>query len=276
LIGNGSNELILALVIAVCGRGDSVLTVKPGFSVHKRAAELLSTRLIEVPLRENFLFDVPALIREAEQARLVFLASPNNPTGTALEAEDIRKIAEKTAGLLAVDEAYYEFCGRTALPLIAKRENVVVLRTFSKAWRLAGARLGYMLGRPDFVQQAAKARLPFSVGLFAQAAAEVMLDHRERVERSARDIITERERVFQELAKMAGIVPVPSLANFILFEAQGRSASDLFRRLREKGILVRVFDDPLLEKHVRVTVGEAGENDIFLSALREIMEEPEP
>ena len=273
LIGNGSNELILTLLIAACGQGGSVLTVKPGFSIYKRMAGLLPARLIEVPLNGDFSFDLQAILERAGDARLVFLASPNNPTGTALAPEEIGMIAGRTEGFLVVDEAYYEFSGRTVQTLIGEKENIVVLRTFSKAWRLAGARLGYLLGREELVRQAAKVRLPFSVSLFAQAAAEVMLDHRDELARSCREIREERDGVFQALKKIRGIVPVPSSANFILFSAADRAAAVLHKQLRDRGVEVRVFDDPALEKHLRVTIGTAAENSAFLSALRDIMKE---
>jgi histidinol-phosphate aminotransferase len=271
LVGNGSNELIQALYIAVCGRGDSVLTVKPGFAIYKRMASLFSTRLVEIPLKVNFSFDVPAIVSQAASVRMVILASPNNPTGTTLTPDEIDLIAGKTAGLLVVDEAYYEFCGQTAQSLICTRDNIVILRTLSKAWRLAGARLGYLLGREEFVRDVAKAKLPFSVGVFAQAAAEVMLSHREHMEQMSLDVVRERDRVFQALTKIPGIVPIPSSANFILFKVQGHPASLFYEELRDKGILVRFFDDPSLKKHLRVTIGSPNENSAFLAAVRELM-----
>jgi histidinol-phosphate aminotransferase len=271
LAGNGSNELIQTLLIAACDRGDRIVTVRPTFSVYGRVAGVLSLSVDEVPLADGFAaFDTDALIERSKGARMVILASPNNPTGTALTEEDGRRLAGGTEGLLVIDEAYFEFSGISLKGLIAEHGNVVVLRTLSKAWRLAGARLGYLMGRESLVHGLAKAKLPFSVGLFARTVAEVVFRRRGEVDETVRKILNERERVFQALSGIPGISPVPSSANFILFGIEDRSASVLFEQLRARGVLVRVFDDPLLAGHLRVTIGKAVENDAFLEAVRAV------
>lgn len=276
LVGNGSNELIQTLVSAVCGAGDSLATVTPGFAVYKRVAATLEVGVIEVPLRRDFGFDVGAIIEQARSAKLVFLASPNNPTGTTLDLADVEKIADSLGGLVVIDEAYFEFHGETAAPLIAARENLVVLRTFSKALGLAGLRLGYLLGPAAVVRELGKAKLPFSVGALQQAVAIEILERRDLIERRVRDIVAERERLTAELKRLPGIVPYPSRANFLLFELGRRAARDVYERLHRQGVLVRPFGGPRLENVLRVTVGTAEENEAFLSRLRLICEEPAP
>ncbi len=272
LIGNGSNELIQTILLAVCGRGGTVLTVKPGFSVYRRVASLLPTKLMEAPLGEDLAYDLSVLLRTAGLCRLVVLASPHNPAGGVLEPEEIERLADRTPGLLVLDEAYAEFRGWSAASLLRRKNNLVVLRTFSKAWRLAGARLGCLLGRPELIQTVAKARLPFSVNIFAQAAAEVLLDRRTELDRLLHRVGRERERVFRRLKTMRGISPFPSWANFILFESLRLPAGTLHRLLRSRGVETRSFDDPLLRRHLRVTIGTPAENDAFLSALSSVLE----
>jgi histidinol-phosphate aminotransferase len=273
LAGNGSNELIQATLAATCEPGDRIVTVRPGFAVYKRVAGILSIGIDEVPLEEGFAYDAEAILERARGARALVLASPNNPTGTSLTPEAAARIVREFAGLVVIDEAYYEFLGRSVQGLVAGRENLVILRTASKALRLAGIRLGYLLGDEAVVAGIAKAKLPFSVGLFARIAAETILDHRAEVDEAVRRIVAERDRVFLELNRIPGISPVPSSANFILFGTGDMTARALFEKLRSRGVLLRPFDDPSLAKHLRATIGTRGENDAFLGALKDVVAE---
>ncbi|OGD21531.1 MAG: histidinol-phosphate transaminase [Candidatus Aminicenantes bacterium RBG_16_63_16] len=270
LVGNGSNELIQTLVSAVCGPGDFLVTVTPGFSVYKRVAAALGIGVVEAPLREDFSFDVEDIIARGRGARLVIFASPNNPTGTALELAGVEVMAEAMSGMIAIDEAYFEFHGRTAQCLIAGHDNLIVLRTFSKAMSLAGLRLGYLLGSPGVVRDLAKAKLPFSVGALQQAVALEVLARPDLVERRVRGIVAERERLTEALRQIPGITPVPSRANFVLFGLRDLPASAVYERLLRGGVLVRPFGGPRLEDKLRVTVGTPSENDAFLAGLRRI------
>lgn len=271
LVGNGSNELIQTLVYSTCDSGHSIVTVQPSFSVYKRVAEVMNIQVIEVPLDDKYGFDTEALIATGQDARIMFLAVPNSPTGTTLDVDQIRRIAESVPCVVAVDEAYYEFCGETVLPLISDHDNIVILRTFSKALRLAGLRLGYLLGPVPLIKELKKVKLPFSVGLFQQIAGEIMLKNKKIWLESAEQIIQEKNRVFTELEKMKSIDPVPSHANFILFEVQGLGAKDVFRELFDGGVLVRSFDSERLESMMRVTIGTPVENDAFLHTLRDVI-----
>ena len=276
LVGNASNELIQAIVSAVCAPGDFLVTVRPGFAVYKRVAAVLGIGVAEAPLRKDFAFDVDGIIARARGAKLVILASPNNPTGTALDIADVEKLAGALTGMVAIDEAYFEFHGRTARPLIERFENLVVLRTFSKAMGLAGLRLGYLLGRPAVVRDLEKAKLPFSVGALQQAAALEMLDRPDLIERRVRTVIAERDRLVEELRLIPGVVPIPSRANFVLFELTDQPASEIHERLRGDGVLVRRLGGPELENKLRVTVGTAAENGAFLTCLRRACGEAAP
>ena len=186
LVGNGSNEMIQTLVYSTCDTGHSIVTVKPGFSVYKRVADIMNIAVVEVPLDDDFNFDIDALVNAGQDARIMFLATPNNPTGTSLSVNRVKGIAESVPCIVAVDEAYFEFSEQTAQPLISELDNIIILRTFSKALRLAGFRLGYMLGPETLIKGLRKARLPFSVGFFQQIAGEIMLKHKSLFSDSAK------------------------------------------------------------------------------------------
>ena len=271
MVSNGSNEAIQVLVSAVCRRGDSVMTVEPGFAVHSRTAVLAGARRIETPLGPDLGFEVDAVLRDASEARLIFIASPQNPTGAVFPREAVPPLcrtAGARGGLVVLDEAYFEFDGRTVLDLVPKLGNLVVLRTMSKAFRLAGARLGFLFGPKDLVRDIRKARLPFSLGIFQQAAGEVLLENSGLVRRAAAAVVREREVLFAELEAIPDLRPFPSAANFILFESRRIPGRRLFETLRGRGVLVRHFSTPRLENMIRVTVGTPAENRRFLREIR--------
>ncbi|MFP4081129.1 MAG: histidinol-phosphate transaminase [Candidatus Aminicenantes bacterium] len=272
MVGSGSNELIQAFIYAVCDSGDSILVVQPGFSIYKRVAKVMNINVVEVPLKEDFSFDVEAIIEREKKAKLVILASPHNPTGTALKFEEIKRIALNFNGMVAVDEAYYGFHRETAQGLIDELNNIVIFRTFSKALGLAGIRLGYLLGREETVRELLKSRLPFSPGIFQQVAGEVALEKIKVIEQNVDRIIEERERLFRRLKEIRHIQPIPSHANFLLFESKHWSGKELYERLYENGVVVRYFHVLRLKNMLRVTVGTPEENDIFLEKMEQITE----
>jgi len=272
MVGNGSNELIQAIIHATCDSGDKILTVQPGFSIYKRIAAVMNIETIEVPLKKNFSFDKDIIIEKGKKARLVILASPNNPTGTVLTLEKVKKIAQNINGILALDEAYYEFYKKTAQNLIDEINNIIILRTFSKALGSAGIRLGYLLGKNQIVKELRKAKLPFSLGGFQQMAGEIVMKRKEFIVEGVKRILMERDRVFDELTKFQSIQPIPSDANFILFQSKNMSGKELFEILFKNRILVRYFDIPRLKNMLRVTIGTHEENNLFLGTLRQITE----
>lgn len=271
MASNGSNEAIQVLTSAVCRRGNAVLTVEPGFAVYSRAAVLAGARRIETPLGRELDFDVEAVLRDAAKARLVFIASPHNPTGAVFPRGAVAPLcraAGAKGGLVVMDEAYFEFCGRTVLDLVSKFDNLVVLRTLSKAFRLAGARIGCLFGPETLVREIGKARLPFSLGIFQQAAGEVLLENAGLIRRAGEAVVREREALFAELAAIPDLRPFPSAANFILLELRRVPGRRLFETLRDRGVLVRHFATPRLENMIRVTVGAPAENRRFLREIR--------
>jgi histidinol-phosphate aminotransferase len=271
VIGNGSNEIIQAVFSAVCSAGDQVVMVTPGFAIYPRVAAVLGVKTIEIPLLESFDFDVTALIDAAKDAQLVILASPNVPTGIPIALEALERIAVNTKGMVAIDEAYFEFNDTTALNMVERFNTMVIIRTLSKACSLAGARFGYALTTPVLAEGIEKAKLPFSVGVFQHVAAEILLRNKVFIKKVVEKVVSEREKLFSQLRKIKNITPIPSQANFILMRVEEKSALDVFAALYERGILVRHFNAPALRSMLRVTVGTDQDNQRLIEALSSIM-----
>ncbi len=256
LVGNGSNELIQATLAVTVADGSAVVTPVPTFTLYRLLSEVYGGRHVGVPLTADFEFDLAALIRAAgtTAARVVVVNSPNNPTGTPLPEGGVERLLGDTGALIVVDEAYQDFGGPTAVPLLAEHPRLVVLRTFSKAMSLAGLRFGYALAHPAVAREIAKAKLPY----FEQSTARV---------REA------RSRLYTRLQQVAGLRAFPSAANFVLIRCLARPAAEVFRRLvEEHGILVRdVSGAPGLEGCLRITAGTTDDVDAVVEALRAIL-----
>jgi len=270
LIGNGSNELIQASMIGALNPGDGLLLIRPGFSVYPRLAKIFNCEVFEVFLNKNFEFDEKQILATLQEksVQMLLIDSPNNPTGAFLDIRAVKNILENFEGLFVLDEAYFEFSCETARDLITAHPNLVILRTLSKGFGLAGLRLGYMLGQPDVIAELKKAKLPFSVNRFSQVAAAILFKHSEIIQENTELIRRERKRLFEEMTNLQGIHVYPSRANFILFETIEKPVQDIFNGLKEQGILIRdVSHYQKLEKALRVTIGKPEENDQFLEAL---------
>ncbi len=272
IAGNGSNELILAVMLSVCDKGDNITLVSPGFAIYAYCARLMNLCITEVPLKGDFSFNVSALYTLARKTKLMCFASPNNPTGTTIDISAIEEIVKLNQCLVVVDEAYFEFHKSTAQHLVNKYKNVLILRTFSKAFSFAGLRLGYLIGNKYIVAQIEKAKLPFSVGIFQQVAGGFLLGQKKFVLNTVNKVIKEREKVMAELELIPDIEPIPSRANFILFTLKKHNANEVFQALYKKGILVRKFNHPSLDNKLRVTIGKPEENQFFLKSLLKFLE----
>jgi histidinol-phosphate aminotransferase len=231
----------------------------------------MELRVIDVPLDRDFDFDLSLLIQGSRAADIAFIASPNSPTGTTLDTRRIEEFLNKADIPVVIDEAYFEFHKESALRLLCEYRNMLIVRTFSKAFGLAGLRLGYLLCSKGLAEQVDKAKPPFSVGIFQQIAGAVVMQNRKSVDAIVAEIIMEREIMYSQLQAIPGITPVPSSANFILFGVDGIQARNVYEALCDNGILVRYFDKPRLSTMLRVTVGKPEENKIFISALKKIM-----
>ncbi len=269
LLGNGSDELIGYLITTFIGRGGGVLFPSPTFSMYGIIAAALGQRAIPVALSENFELDAARLLEAARRAKpqILFLASPNNPTGNAFAREQVIRTLEGFNGITVIDEAYIDFCEKDGfLQELSRYPGLVVLRTLSKIG-MAALRVGFLMGRADVVAQLEKVRLPYNVNAFSQAAAQVLLEHETTLREHISVIVSERGRLAGGLARTPGITLFPSDANFLLFRTERARA--LFDHLLGDGILVRNLDQPgLLAGCLRVTVGKPDENNAFLKSLQ--------
>ena len=275
LVGNGSNELIQSTLAGSLGPGEAVVAPAPTFTLYRLITAVVGGRYVPVPLGEGFVFDVEALIETArrEAARVVVLNSPNNPTGSALPPNAVERILAETNALVVCDEAYQDFGGPTALGLLSQSTRLVVLRTFSKAFGLAGLRFGLALAHPAVAREIAKGKLPYNVNVVTLAAARVALRHAPMLAARIGQVIGTRERFVSRLGLLPGIDVYPTAANFVLIRCRILPARELFRRLLEDyGILVRdVSASPLLAECLRISIGTDEDMDAVLGALQEIL-----
>ncbi len=270
LVGNGSNELILAVMMVLIRDRTPVVIPSPTFTVYGLVARILGATVIQVPLNPDMSYDVEGLIREAQRSRakLLIVCTPNNPTGSVLPEGGLRRILENFKGHVLLDEAYYEFCGRTGLGLLKEYPRLIITRTFSKAMGMAGLRLGYLMTHPELASQISKAKLPYNVNQFSLTAAEVALDYRERFQPAIQAVLSERHRVGELLRTFPGVGVFPTEANFFLLDL-AISPKVVFDELFQSSILVRdVSSYPMLSRCIRVSIGTPEENDSFLDALR--------
>jgi histidinol-phosphate aminotransferase len=274
LAGNGSNELIEALLLVTVGEGTRVVIPEPTFTLYALLTRILGGQAVRVPLADDLAYDAGAMAaaRRTHQAPVTIVCSPNNPTGGVLSREAIQALCAESDGLVVVDEAYHEFSGQSAVPLLAEHDNLVVLRTFSKAMALAGLRVGYLLAAPALVREIDKARLPYNINFFSQLAALATLQERAHLAANVARLCAERERVAAALARLPGLRPYPSQANFILFAMADHDPRAVFEALHARGVLVRdVTGYPRLQRCLRVTIGSEADNDAFLEALGETL-----
>ena len=274
LIGNGSDEIILMLALAVNRPGASLLAPEPSFVMFRMAASFVGLRYAGVPLAPDFGLDLPAMesaIR-AHRPALIFLAYPNNPTGNLFDPAAIARIVELAPGLVVVDEAYHAFAGESFLPRIERYPNLLVMRTLSKLG-LAGLRLGLLAGREEWLHEVDKVRLPYNVNVLTQAVAQRVLGRMDVLNAQAASIRDERGRLYSRLSAIPGVHAFPSRANFILFRVPHADA--VFAALKARGVLIKNVNGshPMLAGCLRVTVGTPQENDRFVDALQASLEQ---
>ncbi len=275
-VGNGGDELLFNLLFAFCGPDRALVTCPPDFSEYANFAAMCET-----PTRpvwrdpETFAVDAEALVEAAKGAALVILTSPNNPTGDLLDSRVVRRVLDETDAMVLVDEAYVEFAGEGAslVGWVADNPRLMVLRTLSKAFGLAGLRCGYLAADPSVIGVLAAVRQIYSEDVLAQAVARVAVERRDELAASVADIVSERERLATGLASIDGVRVWPSAANFVL--ARVPDAARVRRRLRDDfSVLVRDFSSaPGLAGCLRISVGTRRENDTLLDALATILRE---
>jgi histidinol-phosphate aminotransferase len=268
LLGNGSDELIQIVAMAVARPGATLLAPEPSFVMYRMIATFAGLRYVGVPLREDFRLDLPAMLAAIERHRpeLIFIAYPNNPTGNLFPEEEVAAILAAAPGLVVVDEAYHVFAQKTFLSRLGDHPNLLLMRTLSKLG-LAGLRLGYLVGSPLWLSELAKLRLPYNVNVLTQVVAERVLAAMDVLEEQAAAIRAERARLAARLSGLPGVEAYPSDANFILFRVA--DAQRTFEGLKRQGVLIKNLNQshPLLANCLRVTVGTPEENDRFLASL---------
>ena len=273
IAGNGSNELIQAVLMVTMAAGKRVLISEPTFTLYRQVATVLGGDVVSVLLTPDLKYDSGAILHtiEAQQPDVTIICSPNNPTGCVIDEAALRSILRASRGLVVVDEAYHEFAEHSVVPLLHEHENLIVLRTFSKAMAFAALRVGYLMAAPFLVREIGQALLPYNLNAFSQIAAEIATENYEReLGPLVKQIIAERDRVFAALSGMDGINPVPSRANFMIVKSATdptRICTDLLKR----DVLIRdVSGYPMLSEYFRFSVGTPEENDYLLKNIREI------
>jgi histidinol-phosphate aminotransferase len=273
LVGNGGDELIFDLLLAWGGPGRKILDMPPTFSMYQIDAATTGTEVVRIPRKADFSIDTVAVIDRVKQGDIdiVIVANPNNPTGGLTDESFLIELLESTDGIVMVDEAYFEFSRHTMRPHMMRHRNLVLLRTFSKAFSMAGLRIGYLLGCADVVRELMKVRQPYSVDSFSQWVASTVFRERMVFEQGISDIMRGRDRLMHGLGLLPGVEVFPTEANFVLFRVEHASAvwRDL---LHSHSVLIRDFSrSPGLENCLRVTVGTHDENERFLSAMEELL-----
>jgi len=284
LAGNGSNELIEALLMVTVAPGTRVVIPEPTFTLYAHLTRILGGEVVRVRLAPGrhstpapdeveppaLLYDAGALAaaRRDSGAAVTIVCSPNNPTGASLAPADVERLCREGDGLVVVDEAYHEFAGETVVPLLERHPNLVVLRTFSKAMALAGLRVGYLLASPDLVREVNKARLPYNLNFFSDLAARAALEEKGVLERTVDELVAERDRLIARLSDLPGVRAWPSRANFFLLELLAAQPRAVFESLYRRGVLVRdVTSYPTLGRCLRISVGTPAENEDVVRAL---------
>jgi histidinol-phosphate aminotransferase len=276
LCANGSNEVLQTLLLTYGGSGRRALMFEPTYALHAQIARTTATEIVAGERAADYSIDAgaaAALMRET-QPSVVFVCSPNNPTGTIESKETVERllaVASETGSLLVVDEAYGEFARWSALELVDDDRPLVVVRTYSKVWSLAAVRLGFAVAPQWVIAELEKVLLPYTLSVPTQVAGTVALEFRTEMEQRVAALVEERGRLFVALTDSPGLEVVPSGANFLLVRVAG-DAHDLWERLLARGVLVRDFSSwPGVEGCVRITVGTPAENDAFLAALGEVL-----
>ena len=271
-VANGSNEVLQNLLLAYGGSGRTALTFEPTYAMHSQIARTVGTTVVQAERNRDFVLD-PDVAREVVADRrpdVVFVCSPNNPTGMIEPQSLIEALlddVEQYGGLLVVDEAYGQFAPWSATELVADDRNLVVTRTFSKTWSMAAARLGYLVGPSWLVETLEIVTLPYHLDAFKQAAGLAALEGGDAMRDRVASLVAERERVVTGLAKLE-VTVWPSAANFVLFRPDSEAGAEVWQRMVDDSVLVRNCSSwERLDGCLRVTIGSPAENDAFLAAL---------
>ena len=269
ICGNGSDELLTLAVRVAAGEGDRIAFPDPSYSLYETLARIQNGCPVPVAMGPNWELSVDRLA--AAGAKLTLVANPNAPTGTPLTLDEVERLAEACEGLLLVDEAYVDFGGQTALPLVSRHLNVLVLRTMSKAFGLAGMRLGYAFGAPAVIEALYKIKDSYNVDRLTQVAGCAALDAYDEAMANCRAIAARRDQLAALLRERFGFHVWPSATNFLLVDTGARGARQVYEGLKRQQVLVRYFAKPRVENCLRITVGTEAELAALVDALERVL-----
>lgn len=265
ICGNGSDDTLAVAVKTFCSPGDVLAYPEPTYSLYPVLAELDEVKTKTIPWEDDWQLPIDALL--ATKARAIFLANPNAPSGTFVSPQKIEELAKKFEGLLLIDEAYVDFADDSCLPLVKEHENILVTRTLSKSYALAGLRFGYGIAQKSVIEQMNKARDSYPCDAISIVAAAAAIEDQEYARKTWEHVRSERQRLSAELTQMGWNV-LPSQANFILAGAPDGDGKSIYLGLKEQGILVRYFDKPGLKDKIRITIGTSQENNAVLGGIK--------
>lgn len=273
-LGNGSDEPIDLLIRAFCEPGEeNIASIQPTYGMYQVAADISNVETIKVSLTSEFDLDTKQIFQSVnKKTKLIFLCSPNNPTGNCLNPEKILTVVQKFSGLVILDEAYIDFApGKSFLQQLSKYPNLVILQTFSKAWGIAGARLGMAFASPEIIQVLNKIKYPYNLNILTQQKALEIIRKKDEIEKWVKFLIAEREKMVVLLNEFPFVIQIfPSDANFLLVKMH--DAKGIYDYLVEQGIIVRDRTKiHLCEGSLRITIGSSEENKTLLNALKELL-----
>lgn len=270
LAGSGSDELIELLLRLFLEPGDKVLNCPPTFSMYKFCTQMCLGKLVDIPRKADFSIDIPSTIRAIdEKTKIMFIASPNNPSGNMIKEEEVVKLL-KNKIVVVIDEAYIEFSGHSMADMVTEYSNLIILRTLSKWAGLAGLRVGYGIMPTFILNQLMKIKQPYNVNAAAQIAAIESLKDLGYLNNTIARIRSERERLYKKLEKIVWLKTYPSESNFILCRVLEGDAKQIHQKLQKKGIFIRYYNSPDLSNFVRITVGKPSQTNKLISALSEV------
>jgi histidinol-phosphate aminotransferase len=275
MFGTGSDELLDVVIRLFCQPGDAIVNCPSTFGMYPFLGSVAAAGVISVPRRADCSVDVPAIEAlfgsNGKAPKLIFVASPNNPDGSVLGVQDLKRLLDLPV-VVVVDQAYVEFGGQDFSRLVPHHPNLIVMRTFSKWAGLAGLRVGYGVFPAEILDHLFKIKQPYNVNAAAQAAVLASLDDLETLQARVRTLIAEREVLYAGLQSIEALHPYPSHSNFVLNRVEGRNAGELKAALERQGILVRYYRKPGLDDHIRISVGTPEQNVQVLAALRRELE----
>ena len=271
MAGAGGDEIIDLLMRLFIAPGQKVLDCEPTFGMYSFSARIAEAEIVSVPRNSTWDIDIPAMLEAIDDsARIVFLASPNNPTGNLLTERDARALL-KTGVIVCVDETYYEFSGSTLSPLLDEYENLVILRSFSKWAGIAGLRVGYAIASSELIGHLMDIKQPYNINIAGEAAVLAALEHRGELLERAATLIEQRKRLEAVVDEFPGISYYPSEANFLLCRFERRTAEEAYVGLAQRGIFVRRFPQTVLDSSLRISTGTPEQTDLLIDALRRVV-----